>query len=200
MNSRGPWYSSNTCVIWLVEEIPTSSDPNGYLISSNIRSALERMGYLGEERIWCYGPENQSSTEAEWFDVCYESIGDKDKRVRRMLFDMITFASSCDDGKQNNMMVISKTPLTDECFRVLGSFEARGFNVLLVQYDDEAELFRSADAIFDSTTLLDGSRPMDFDSVSWSSFGNWETDSDPGNCTDTVRLDLSSLSFNDIIL
>ncbi|CAH8265050.1 unnamed protein product [Arabidopsis lyrata] len=59
MNSRGPWYSSNTCVIWLVEEIPTPSDPNGYLISSNIRSALERMGYLGEERTWCYGPENQ---------------------------------------------------------------------------------------------------------------------------------------------
>ncbi|CAL9235896.1 unnamed protein product [Arabidopsis halleri] len=184
------------------------------------------MGYLGEERTWCYGPENQSSTEAEWFDVCYESIGDKDKRVRRMLFDMITFASSCDDGKQNNVMVISKTPLTDECFRVLGSLEARSFNVLLVQYDDEAELFRSADAIFDSTTLLDGSRPMDFDSVSWSSFGNWETDSDPqgrprakaqqadalgimkfwagpadpGNCTDPVRLDLNSLSFNDIIL
>ncbi|EFH55938.1 hypothetical protein ARALYDRAFT_902891 [Arabidopsis lyrata subsp. lyrata] len=113
------------------------------------------------------------------------SRGDKDKRVRRMLFDMITFASSCDDGKQNNVMVISKTPLTDECFRVLGSLEARGFNVLLVQYDDEAELFRSADAIFDSTTLLDGSRPMDFDSVSYSSLGSWETDYDPGNCTDT---------------
>lgn len=186
------------------------------------------MGYLGEERTWCYGPENQSSTEAEWFDVCYESIGeflcinlfitlifiyvcnqdlcfymfpgDKDKRVCRMLFDMITFASSCDDGKQNNVMVISKTPLTDECFRVLGSLEARGFNVLLVQYDYEAELFRSADAIFDSTTLLDGSLPMDFDSVSYSSFGSWETDSDPGNCTDPVRLDLNSLSFNDIIL
>ncbi|EFH55937.1 predicted protein [Arabidopsis lyrata subsp. lyrata] len=66
--------------------------------------------------------------------------------------------------------------------------------------DDEAELYRSADSIFDCTRTLDGSIPvvsipMDFDSVSCTSSTSWETDTDPDNSSDPGNLDLSSLTF-----
>ncbi|KAG7573972.1 hypothetical protein ISN44_As09g021980, partial [Arabidopsis suecica] len=87
----------------------------------------------------------------------------------------------------------------DECLRVLRALEARGFKVFLVQSDDEAEVFRSADSIFDCTRTLDGSIPvvsipMDFDSVSCTSSTSWETDTDPDN-SDPENLYFSSLTF-----
>ncbi|XP_020885323.1 uncharacterized protein LOC9315745 [Arabidopsis lyrata subsp. lyrata] len=191
----------DTAVFWLAEEIPTSSGPN-HSISRNIKLALEKLGILNLGVIRVYAPEKPSSTEAEWCDprIYYYFEGNKNTRVDTMFFCLMTFASCSRGNQAANLMVISKTPLKDECLRVLRALETRGFKVFLVQSDDEAELYRSADSIFDCTRTLDGSIPvvsipMDFDSVSCTSSTSWETDTDPDNSSDPGNLDLSSLTF-----
>ncbi|KAG7569521.1 hypothetical protein ISN45_Aa04g022250 [Arabidopsis thaliana x Arabidopsis arenosa] len=193
----------DTAVFWLAEEIPTSSGPN-HSISRNIKLALEKLGILNLGVIRVYAPEQPSSIEAEWSDpgIYYYFEGDKNTRVDTMFFCLMTFAS-CSRNTPANLMVISKTPLKDECLRVLRALEARGFKVFLVQSDDEAEVFRSADSIFDCTRSLDGSIPVVFDSVSipmdldndsCNSSTSWETDTDPGISSDPENVGSSSLT------
>ncbi|EFH60258.1 hypothetical protein ARALYDRAFT_899958 [Arabidopsis lyrata subsp. lyrata] len=183
-------FSIDTAVFWLTEEIPNSSDPN-LSISRNILLALEKLGILSLGVIRVYAPEEPSSKKAEWCDprIYYYFEGDKDTRVDTMFFDLITFAS-CSRTNPANVMVISKSPLKDECLRVLRSLEARGSKVFLVQSDDESEFFRSQDSILDCTRLLDGSIPvvfdgdsvpMELDNASATSSTSWETDTDPEN-------------------
>ncbi|CAL9235921.1 unnamed protein product [Arabidopsis halleri] len=190
MNGLGPWYLSNTGVFLLVDEIPTPSDPGGHSISCTIRLALDRMGYLGYKKIWAFTPKKQSSAAADP-EILHISDSE-DCRVRKMLFHIITFASSCDVGEQNNVIVISNKPPEGEFCRVLHTLEIRGFNVLLVQPHDEAQVLRSADLIFQCTTALDGSSgPTDFDNIDRVSYPSWEIDPDPANLDDSS----SSLHF-----
>ncbi|CAN8222169.1 unnamed protein product [Cochlearia groenlandica] len=177
---------SFTGVFWLVEQIPNCCDS----ISRIINAAVKKMGYFDGVEIYAYGGEKSGSSqeEAKWWDsrIFYDPQGDKDIRVQRMLIEMIWFATnqanSYDDSKITKVMLIYKEALGDNVLRVLCALEARDFKVLLVRYDDEAELFRSENSMFESTRFLDGSRPTDWHSISpddvfnCSNSSSWETD------------------------
>ncbi|XP_023640394.1 uncharacterized protein LOC111831097 [Capsella rubella] len=202
-DKRGPWYSSCTGVFWLVDEIETGA-PSSQLIYCYVRSALQRMGYLGSQMtIWAFGPKEQSLESASDITFSYEAIEDKDNRVHKMLFRIITYGACYSDEEGRSVMVITKSPPKedDELLRVLRALETRGYDVLLVQPphdDDEAHVFSSPDSIFKCTTFLDGSSPIDFDLPGEESSVSWETvSSDPENLDDESNTShLSTMNNN----
>ncbi|CAL9235922.1 unnamed protein product [Arabidopsis halleri] len=156
---------SYTCVFWNIDDYPIPDDINPDLIYSNIKSALEGMGYrCSDLEIFAYGEKIKEATELnELYDAGIKYSNHKvpdTEMLRDIVYCSINHKSS------SNLMVISKSLTEDtESIRVLRALKSRGFNVLLVQPQSEShsseQLFHYPDLLRCSTYLLDGQKAMD---------------------------------------
>ncbi|XP_020884094.1 uncharacterized protein LOC110229152 [Arabidopsis lyrata subsp. lyrata] len=152
-----------TCVYWNIDDYPIPDDIKHDLIYSNIKSALEKMGYrCSDLEIFAYGEKIKEATELnELFDAGIKYSNHKVPYIE-MLRDIV----GSNHKSSSNLMVISKShPQDTESRRVLRALNSRGSHVLLVQPQPESQaseqLFHRPDLLCCSTYLLDGRKAMD---------------------------------------